>query len=86
MNQYKEYREYKDRKKIRRHRAAVSLALVLFAGTVSGCSLPESFMGIVQPVEEAVSTVKKKYRVKAAAECTEAAKGSKEYFQRQICI
>ena len=59
MNQYKEYREYKDRKKIRRHRAAVSLALVLFAGTVSGCSLPESFMGIVQPVEEAVSTVKK---------------------------
>lgn len=62
MNQYKEYkeyREYKDRKKIRRHRAAVSLALALFAGTVSGCGLPESFMGIVQPVEEAVSTVKK---------------------------
>lgn len=37
---------------------AVSLLLAALSGTLSGCSLPDGFAGIIRPVEEVVSTVR----------------------------
>ncbi len=51
--------QYKKRGKVKRYRAVTGLVLLLFSGAVSACSLPDDFSGIVQPVEEAVSTVRK---------------------------
>lgn len=37
---------------------AVSLLIAALSGTLSGCSLPDGFAGIIRPVEEVVSTVR----------------------------
>lgn len=37
---------------------AVSLLVAVLSGTLSGCSLPDGFAGIIRPVEEVVSTVR----------------------------
>lgn len=51
MNQYGKHKT--------KSRLAAMLAAALLAGTLQGCALPDGFSGIVRPVEEAVSTVRK---------------------------
>lgn len=48
----------KNRIYIKKRRLAVSLLLAVLGGTLSGCKLPDSFAGIIRPVEEVVSTVR----------------------------
>lgn len=47
-----------NRRYIKKRRLAVSLLLAVLGGTLSGCKLPDSFAGMIRPVEEVVSTVR----------------------------
>lgn len=52
-------------------RLAVSLLIVLMGQTLSGCTLPDGFAGIIRPVEEVVSSVRQNMELKQQMDALE---------------
>ncbi len=52
-------------------RLAVSLLVVLMGQTLSGCTLPDGFAGIIRPVEEVVSSVRQNMELKQQMDALE---------------